>query len=166
MEIVQVAIEYMILIPMLILQIFIFPLVATTLMSNWTDSRRTIAIQEVASHLASSMQQLYSSLNHEETIPDNVNVTYKLDFPQFIEDYSYTGTAKLQNVSDSSGSKVLQLTLSYVGVSISTTTVATFGNNTEWKPSTFVSNATSPSIVAEKYWNQTIGTDMIRMSFG
>ena len=154
----QVSIEYMIMIPILIAQIFLFPLVASTIMNNWVDSRRTIAIQEAASHLSSAMQQLYSSLNHE-TISAG-KVTTVLDLPRYIEDYPYTGTATLQEVS-SSGSRVLEITLSYVGVGVSTTALATFGNNMEWQDSTFLSNSTSASIVAEK---QSDGT--IRMYFG
>ena len=154
----QVSIEYMIMIPILIAQIFLFPMVASVIMNNWVDARRTIAIQEVASHLSSSMQQLYSSINHE-TISAG-NVTSLMDLPRYIEDYPYQGAASARTIG-SNGSKVIELTLWYVGVSISTTASATLGNNVEWKDSTFLSNSTSASIVAEK---QTNGT--IRMYFG
>jgi hypothetical protein len=94
-------------------------------MNSWVDSRRTIAIQEVASHVSSSLQQLYSSLNHDKTIPNEITVTYNLDIPQYIENYPYKGEATSRTVGVS-GSKVLELTLSYVGASISTTASATF----------------------------------------
>jgi len=159
----QVSIEYMIMIPILIVQIFLFPLTASIIMNRWVDSRRTIVIQEVASHMSSSMQQLYSSLNHE-TISAGT-VTNKLELPRYIEDYPYKGNASLRALG-SNGSRVLEITLSYVGVGISTTALATFGNNAEWKSSTFISNSTSPSIIAEKYWNATTQTFMIKMYFG
>jgi hypothetical protein len=155
----QVSIEYMIMVPMLILEIFLFPYAASMMMNNWVDSRRTIAIQEVASHLASSLQQLYSSLNHE-TISDG-KVTSLLDLPSYIEDYPYKGNASLRTVgSNPSGSRILEITLSYVGIGISTTAQATFGDNMNWTSSTFLSNSTSPSIIADKENN------IIRMYFG
>ncbi|HLB99876.1 MAG TPA: hypothetical protein VJL33_00960 [Candidatus Bathyarchaeia archaeon] len=154
----QVAIEYMIMIPILIAQIFLFPMVASAMMNNWVDSRRTIVIQEVASNLSSSMQQLYSSLNHE-TISAGT-VTNELDLPRYIEDYPYKGNASLRTIG-SNGSRILEITLSYVGDDISTTALATFGANMEWMNSTFLSNSTSAGIIAEKQLNGTI-----RMYFG
>jgi len=154
----QVAIEYMIMIPILIAQIFLFPMVASAMMNNWVDSRRTIVIQEVASNLSSSMQQLYSSLNHE-TISAGT-VTNELALPRYIEDYPYKGNASLRTIG-SNGSRILEITLSYVGDDISTTALATFGANMEWMNSTFLSNSTSAGIIAEKQLNGTI-----RMYFG
>ena len=151
----QVSIEYMIMVPILIAQIFLFPMVASAIMSNWVDSRRTIAIQEAASHLSSSLQQLYSAINHD-TISAGT-VTSLLGLPSYIEDYPYKGNATLRTVSSNpNGSKVLEITLRYVGVDLSTTAVATFGNNMNWKNSTFQSNSTSTSLVAEKQSNGTI----------
>ena len=154
----QVSIEYMIMIPILIAQIFLFPMVASTIMNNWVDSRRTLAIQEVASHLSSSMEQLYSIRNHE-TISAG-QVTSVQDLPRYIEDYPYKGTATWRTISDN-GSRVLEITLIYVGVGISTTALATFGANMEWANSTFFSDSTSASIIIDKQSNGTI-----RMHFG
>jgi hypothetical protein len=153
MELTQVSIEYMIMIPVLILQIFLFPLVASSIMNTWVDSRQTIAIQEVASHLSSVLQQLYSSVNHNTF--STGTVTTVPGIPRYIENHPYNGTATLQEVS-SGGSKVLEINLTYVGIGISTTATATFGNNMEWQDSTFMSNSTSATIVAEKQANGTI----------
>ncbi len=160
METPQVAIEYLLLVPVLMLQIFIFPYAASLLMNNWAESRRTIEIQEAANHLSSSMQQLYSSVNHDTITAGTV--TYKLDLPLYIEHYSYTGNATLRTVSsDPNGSRILEITLKYVGVDISTSVLVTFGGNMQWKNSTFQSYSTSASIIAEKQSNGTI-----RMYFG
>jgi hypothetical protein len=98
-------------------------------------------------------------MNHE-TISDG-KVTSKIDLPSYIEDYPYKGNASLRAVgSGSGGSRVLEITLSYIGVGISTNTLTTFGDNMEWKSSTFLSNSTSASIIAEKL-NGTI-----KMYFG
>jgi hypothetical protein len=147
-------------VPLLILQIFLFPFAASLVMNTWVDSRRTLALQETASHLGSSIQQTYLSLNY--TTISAGDVTNKLDVPPFIEGYAYTGTATLRTVTDPApGSKVLELTLTFKGVEISTTTTVTLGQNVEWKDSTFMSNSTTACLQAEKYSNRTI-----KLSFG
>jgi hypothetical protein len=153
----HVTIEYIILLPLLISQIFLFPWAASVAMNSWVDSRRTLALQETASHLGSSIQQMYLSLNY--TAIPAANITNKLDVPLFIDGYAYTVTATLEPAS---GSKVLELTLTFKGVQISTTTTATLGQNVEWRTgySTFMSNS-SASMRAEKYSNKTI-----QLSFG
>jgi hypothetical protein len=151
----------MILIPILILQIFLFPLTAGWIMNTWVDSRRTLALQEAASHLSSSIQQLYSSLNHA-TISAGA-VTNKLDIPPFIEGYAYVGNATLRTALDPAlnSSKVLDITLRLMGASIEATASVILGQNVEWQNSTFMSNSTFASINAEKQLN-----GVIQLSFG
>jgi hypothetical protein len=157
----QITIEYMIMIPLLILQIFLFPLTAGLIMNNWTDSRRVLALKETASHLSSSILQLYSSLNHA-TISAG-NVTNKLDTPPFIEGYAYVGNATLRTALDPtlSSSKILDLTLRLMGTSIVATASVTLGQNVEWQDSILMSNSTYASINAVKQSN-----GVIRLSFG
>ena len=151
---VQITIEYMIMIPILILQIFLFPLTAGWIMSTWTDSRQTLALQETASHIGSSVHQVYSALNHE-SISEGV-VTNSLEIPPFIEGYSYRGNASLRALDPSSNSsKILDITLRFMGSRITTTTSVTLGQNVEWQDSEFLSNSTHASLVAEKYLNGT-----------
>jgi hypothetical protein len=156
----HVTIEYIIMVPILIMQIFLFPFAASLIMNTWVDSRRTLALQEAAGHLGSSMQQMYFYLNH--TTIGAGNVTNKLDIPPFIEGYPYTGNATLRTVLDPAlGSKVLEVALRFVGVGISASTMVTLGQNVEWRNSVFMSNSTSACLQAEKYDNGTI-----RLSFG
>jgi len=151
----QATMEYLIMVPVLILQILLFPYVASLLMNTSVESRRTLAIQEAASHLSSSLQQLYSSVNHDTVTAGTV--TCKLDLPQYIENYYYIGNATLRAVSsDPNSSRILEITLKYAGVGISTSVSATFGGNMQWKNSSFQSNSNSASIVAEKQSNGTI----------
>ena len=151
----------MIMIPILIMQIFLFPLTAGWIMNTWVDSRRTLALQETASHLGSSIQQIYSSLNHD-TISAGT-VTNKLDVPPFIEGYVFTGNATLRTLgAAANSSKVLDLTLRLLGTSIQTTASVTLGQNVEWTQSSVLkSNSTLASINAEKQLNGTI-----RLYFG
>jgi hypothetical protein len=146
----------MIMIPILIMQIFLFPLTASLIMNGWVDSRRTLALQETASHLGSTIQQLYSALNHE-TISEGT-VTNKLDTPPFIEGYAYMGQATLRTALDPAlnSSKVLDITLTLMGTRIETTSSVTLGQNVLWQNLTLMSNSTSAGIIAEKLWDGTI----------
>jgi len=152
----HVTIEYVIMVPVLILQIFLFPLTANWLMNIWVNSRRTLALQEAGSHLGSTIQQIYFSLNHQ-TISAGT-VTQKVDVPPFIENYHYTGTATLRTVLDPAlnSSKVLKITLGLRNVGISVTTSVILGQNVLWRESTFISNSTNACIRAEKLVNGTI----------
>jgi hypothetical protein len=156
----HITIEYVIMVPVLILQIFLFPLTANLLMSNWVDSRRTLALQNAASHLGSTIQQLYFSLNHE-TISAGT-VTYSPGLPPFIEDYSYIGNATLRTISGSAdSSKVLSITLTLAKTKITVTTLVVLGSNALWQPSVFVSNSTNAIVSADKLSNGSI-----RLYFG
>jgi hypothetical protein len=151
----HITIEYVIMVPVLILQIFLFPLAAGWLMNIWVDSRRTLALQEAASHLGSSMQQIYFSLNHE-TIGVGT-VIQKTNVPPLIENCAYTGNATLRKLSQSeNSSKVLEITLRMLNVGISVTASVTLGSNVVWQDSTFVSNSTNAGITATKFTNGTI----------
>jgi len=156
----HVTIEYVIMVPVLIMQIFLFPLTASWLMNIWVDSRRTLALQETASHLGSTIQQIYFSLNHE-TISAGT-ATQKSNVPPFIENYPYNGTATLRTVSDfSNSSKILQITLRLGTVGTTVTTSVVLGQNVLWNESTFVSNSTNACIRAEKLTDGNIS-----LSFG
>jgi hypothetical protein len=154
---VHITIEYMILIPVLILQMFLFPLTVGWIMNAGVDSRRSLELQEVASHLGSSIQQVYLSLNH--TTIQAGTLRNNLEAPLFIEGYAYNGTATLSTILGDAvfgSSKVLSITLQYQGLDISTTTSLTMGQNVEWKTSTFASNSSEACLIAEKYLNDTI----------
>jgi len=161
----HITIEYMIMMPVLILQIFLFPLAANLLMNIWVDSRRTIALQDAASHLGSAMQQLYFSLNHE-TISTG-KVTYSPGLPPFIENNYYVGTATLRTVLDPTlnSSKTLELTVTLANTGTTVHASVILGPNVQWQDSDFVSNSTNACISAEKL-SFPNGTTNIRVQFG
>jgi hypothetical protein len=154
--VVHVTIEHMIMIPVLILQIFLFPLATNALMNIWVDSRRTLALQEVTSHLGSAVQQLYFSLNHP-TIPIGTTLIDSPGLPSFIENCYYEGNATLKTVLEPAlnSSQVLEITLTLATTGTTATTSVVLGANVSWQPSTFVSNSTDACISATKL-NQTI----------
>jgi hypothetical protein len=153
----QITIEYMIMIPILILQIFLFPLTAGWIMNTWVESRQTLALQEAASHLGSSVHQVYSALNHESISAGTV--TNRLEVPPFIEGYAYTGNATLRALDPAAAnsSQVLDIMLRFRGSNIEASTSVTLGWNVAWdQDSTFMSNSTYASLIAEKMSNGTI----------
>jgi len=152
----QATLEYMILIPVLILQIFLFPILVTAVMGEWVTDRQQLELQQTASMLSSVIEQSYLSLNHTSIISCKFNTT--LTFQPTIEGYNYTGQATLHLVSnaDYGSSQVLSVTLEFVGKSVSTTTLVTLGQNVKWVNSEFVSNPPTDYIMAQKFTNQTI----------
>jgi len=155
----------MIMLPVLILQIFLFPFAANLLMNVWVDSRRSIALQDAASHLGSAMQQLYFSLNHQ-TISTG-KVTYSPGLPPFIESNYYTGTATLRTVLGPTlnSSKILELTVTLANTGATAHASVILGPNVQWQASSFVSNSTSACVSAEKS-SFPNGTTSIRLQFG
>jgi hypothetical protein len=150
----QITIEYMIMIPMLILQIFLFPLTAGWIMNTWVDSRQTLALRETASHVGSAVHQVYSALNHESISAGTV--TNRLEIPSFIEDHVYNGSASMRDSAPNS-TQILDITLTFLGGRIEASASVTLGQNVAWdQDSEFMSNSTHASLVAEKQVDGTI----------
>jgi len=157
----HITIEYMIMIPMLLMQIFLFPMTANWIMNTWVDSRRTLALQGVADHLASTMQQLYSSLDHA-SIPAGKD-SYAPGLPPMIEDCNYFASGTLRPVSGGPGfTKVIDLVVTLSGTKNSVTTAVILGPNLVWQPSLFLSNSTRACVTAEKTMNGTQSTITLR----
>jgi len=146
----HVAIEYVIMVPVLILQIFLFPLAANSLMNIWVESRKNLTLQETASHLGSAMQQLYSALNHK-TISTG-KATYSPQLSPLIENQYYTITGKLVTVLDPAmkPTKILKLTLVLANAGTRVTTSVLLGPDALWKNSTLVSTSSNAYISATK----------------
>ena len=160
----QVTIEYMIMIPLLIAQIFILPFTAGLIMNGWADSRRTLALEETASYIGSSIEQLYLSFNHNSIATGNF--TGKLAVPSSIEGFTYTGNAILRSVLDPAlnSSKILDITLRFVGATGEARASVVLGQNVEWEDSTFMSNSAFPNVQVEKYMENS--GCVIRFGFG
>jgi hypothetical protein len=156
----HVTIEYAILLPLLILQIFLFPIVVNGMMNNWTGSRQLLSLQETAGHMGSNIQQVYFSLNHTSILDGTL--TSNLKVPPYIEGYSYTANATLRTVlaEPLNSTDVLDITLKLVGTSVTTTTSVTLGQNVEWLNSVFESNTNRTCLIAEK------SGGVITLSFG
>ena len=150
----HIAIEYIILIPMLILQIFLLPYAASVFMNYWSTSSETLALHDASSHISSSIQQLYFFLNNPSV--STGTVTNNLGIPPYIENHAYIGNATLLLISGSGSAQVLKLSFQLKGTAILSTSSVILGQNVRWSNSTFMSNSTSPGINAFKDSNNVI----------
>ncbi|HVP16448.1 MAG TPA: hypothetical protein VMT42_03685 [candidate division Zixibacteria bacterium] len=148
-------------IPILILQIFLFPIVANYLMNVWVDSRRTLILQDAASNMGSAIQQMYFALNHP-TIPAGTT-SRQFGLPPYIDGYPYTANATLQpSGAATNSSQVLKITLRLVTTKYEVTSSVFLGSIARWdSTTTFASNSTNANAYAQKFQNGTI-----RLGFG
>jgi hypothetical protein len=143
-------------IPILILQIFLFPVVAGFLMNGWVVSRRTLALQEAGTNIGSTIQQMYFEVN-QATVPTGTT-SDQFGLPPFIDGYYYTATATLQSSGANSNSgQVLTITLVLVTAAINATSQVFLGANAQWNAATtFVSSSANTTAYAVKLQNGTI----------
>jgi len=128
-------------VPVLIMQIFLFPLTATVIMDTWVDQRRNLELQEIAGHLSSSIQQLYFTINRASISVGSLSS--KLDIPTSIDNYHYTVT--FRNATNPSGStRILNITLNLLKNNVVASTIVTLGENADWNDnSVYYSNSIS-----------------------
>lgn len=146
----QITIEYMIMIPVMILQIFLFPLVATMMMDNWAESQRTLELQETAGLLGSTIQQISYAINRASVSSGSASMKVNLDIPKTIENHAYTVT--LHKVADVDTSySVMNITLHFINVDGYSSTVVTLGRSANWEDNlSFNSNSGGLFLVATK----------------
>ncbi len=144
MGLAHVTVEYMIMIPVLILQIFLFPIVAGVIMNSWDGSRRTLELQDTAGHLGSTIQQFYYTINHA-SIANGV-MTINLDIPPLIEGLAYTVTLHEVTSVDTS-CRVMNVTLHLIQFSGAATALVTLGNNVHWQDGLAFNSTSHPLIL-------------------
>jgi hypothetical protein len=140
-------IEYVILIPLLFTQVIVFPLVASTMTSSWQNSQRDIELQDAADHLASTIQQLYLTVNRDEVL--ECTVTQASPVPVTVGSYPYDVTCSLSDPPDGYA-KVLTVSLELDDVGNTANASAVLGDKVEWIDSTLRSNAADAHIKVEK----------------
>ncbi len=124
----QITVEYMIMIPVMILQIFLFPYVAVLMMDNWTSSRQTIELQQTAAQIGSTVQQMYYTINR---VNGSASMEVNLDIPPIIDNHAYTVTlSRVANVDSSY--KVMNVSLRLISLDSSASSIVTLGNNIVW----------------------------------
>lgn len=154
----HITLEYMIMVPVLILQIFIFPLTASVIMNTYVDSRMTIEIQETAGYMGSSIQQLYYTMNHASI--SNGSMQINLGTPPLIEGLAYTTTLSHVTHLDTSY-QIMNVTLKLIGTHDQASTLVTLGQNVDWQENLAFNSTSHPlSLTATKTANS------IWLSFG
>jgi hypothetical protein len=144
----HITIEYMIMIPVLIMQIFLFPIVASAIMDTWGDSTMTIQLQTTAGHMGSSIQQLYYTMNHGSMSDGSMKIT--LDVPPIINGRAYTTTLNHVTQLDTSY-QIMNVTLKIIGTRVQTSTLVTLGQNANWQENlAFNSTSHNLSLIATK----------------
>lgn len=155
----QVSIEYMIMVPALILQIFLLPYVANVMMSSWEDDRIDIQLNEIVGNLGSSVQQLYYTMNRE--LISSGSLTIQLYTPPRIISSSgnYSYTIDIQNASAFSGyAQIMNITVSLFEGERKASTLVTLGENADWDDASFVSDDVSIVVATREL-------ECIRLSF-
>jgi len=147
----HVSMEYAIMVPILLVQVILIPMAAGWMMDVWVVRRRETALQDVASHVGSTIQQLYFSLDREEVFAGIT--TQAANVPPFIESIPYVITASDTKVENST---FIDLYLTLMGIGTTATSRVTLGPNVSWEQSTFVSNSTNACIQVEKFSNGTL----------
>lgn len=151
----HITIEHVILIPLLFIQIIVFPFAASIMTSNWANYSRDTALRDAADHLASTIQQLYLSINRNEISAGTV--TQASTLPSSISSYPYTAVGSLSSPLDSNSSKILTLSLALQIVGNTAAASAVLGPNVLWqKGSVFQSNSANASIKVQKFSNGTL----------
>ena len=150
---VNITIEYMILTPVLIMLIFLLPFTANAIMNPYVNSRQTLGLQNVASHLGSNIQQIYFSINHDTVSAGTISSNTALS--PLLEGFTYTVNATSRKAIDS-GATIVDLKLKLSGSGATTNTSITLGKNVNWANSFFWSNSPTASIIAIKLSNNTI----------
>ena len=131
-----------------------FPFVASTITSSWQDSQRNIELQATADHLASTVQQLYLTVNRGEILVGNV--TQASTLPSTVGSYPYDATGLLSNPSDPNSTRILTVSLTLADVGNTVTASAVLGPNVQWTDSTLQSTSADASIDVQKFSNGTL----------
>lgn len=150
----HVAIEAVILAPLLVIQIMLFPFMANTISSGWANSARDIALNETGSQIANTIQQLYLSLNRADFLPGTI--VHASTFPKEIGAHVYTVTGLLTTPVLNS-SRILLLNLTVQELRNTVVVQTPLGPNALWNEnSLFISSSLGASIKAQKFANGTL----------
>lgn len=147
----HISMEYAIMVPVLLVQVILIPAATAWIIDVWTVRRKENALQDVANHVGSTVQQLYFSLNRDDVTPGST--LQSANFPLHIENIPFTIVTSPRRVENST---ILDLHLALAGTEVTATSRVTLGPNVIWKDSTLFSNSTSPGIEVVKFSNGTL----------
>jgi len=152
----HVGMEYVIMVPVLIIQVILLPLSTSWIMTNWTDSRMLVELQDAANTIGSTIEQMYLSLNRDDVLPGTITKAFNV--PTTIESHIYLATGALRTANST---KILNLYFTLQGTAIKANSSVTLGPNVAWQSSTFRSNSTNACVRVLKAVN-----GLLTFSFG
>jgi len=151
----HVTIEAVILAPLLIVQITLFPFVASMMSSKWADSTWKITLEEAGSQMANTIQQLYLSFNRAEVSAGTM--IQASTFPAEISGQAYIATGSLNWSLTQSSGKILVLNLTLQKTGVRATVRTPLGPNVLWdEQSLFDSSSPNASIKVRKFVDGTL----------
>jgi hypothetical protein len=148
----HISMEYAIMTPILIIQVILIPMATGWMTDVWVEQRRETALRDAGSHMGTTIQQLFFSLDREEIAAGITTQTANV--PPFIESIPYIITASSTRVGNAT---LVDLYLALMGTNIAVSSRVTLGPNVLWEQSTLVSNSASASIQVQKFSNGTLG---------
>lgn len=151
----NIAIEVVLLAPLLVIQIVLLPFVANTMSATWAYTTRDVMLRETASQMASTIQQLYLSLNRHEVSTGIITLASTL--PMEIARCSYYATGLLKASLQPGFGKILFLNLTLQELGNTATVQTPLGANVLWnETSVFHSSSPNASIRVQKFANGTL----------
>jgi hypothetical protein len=154
----SVVTEHVILMMPVFIVMMVFALVANSVVSNYSSQQKALIIDGAQNQLGTTISQLYFTLSQSE-ISDCV-VTKTVPLPEMIDGQNYKVNGTLTG-------NLLTLTFSFPGILLSDNTVVNLGPNAQWVSSSVFSSTNTNSVIRiEKYYNSTVGKDLIKFSFG
>ena len=143
----DVVIENIMLLPLLIMTLILFPIAANSVVVTYISQQNEIVAQSAMNQIVSTVQQLYYSLNREDIMA--CNITMAKPFPQKIGSYEYYVDAKMNPNS-------LTLSLSMPGMNFALNKTISLSSNALWIDSQLRSTSPSAAINAQKLSNGTL----------
>jgi len=123
--------------------------------ASWANTTRDVTLRETASQMASTIQQLYLSLNRQE-ISTGI-ITQASTLPAEIAECSYYATGSLKASLQHGFGKILFLNLTLQELGNTVTVQTPLGTNVLWNDtSVFDSSSPNASIKVQKFTNGTL----------
>lgn len=133
-------------IPLLFTTVIVFPLVANRITTENQEAQLTIELQDVADHMASTIQQLYLTVNGEKI--QTGSITQESPVPVTVGSYPYTVEGQLSPPDGSA--RVFTVFLTLDDIPITVTASAVLGTNVQWVDSSFRSTSVDAEINVQK----------------
>jgi hypothetical protein len=141
--------------PLLLIQVILLPFAASTLSAKWATATQDVTLNETASQMAGTIEQLYLSLNRPEI--STGTITQVSTFPAEIAEHSYYVTGQLKSSLQPGFGKILFLNLTLQELGSTVTVQTPLGTNVSWnETSRFDSSSPNASIKVQKFANGTL----------